>query len=165
MQNTQIWFHPRRALCHCHRTRPLTQNLRPQLTSLPWTLGSSAIRWLKSIENADGGFGEVLDTYRDPTLAHRRAELDELERSSIEEMLATDKEQRTEVGSALESFLVGSQQVSNPCACSHIPSLDGAKADSKAEENNESCWIGIFLYALFFHIKSRLFLHNLLTLL
>ena len=32
-------------------------------------LVESAIVWLKSIQNADGGFGEVLDTYRDPTLA------------------------------------------------------------------------------------------------
>ena len=38
MRNIQIRFHPRRALYHCHRTRPLTQNLRRQLTSLPWTL-------------------------------------------------------------------------------------------------------------------------------
>ncbi|KAL9131093.1 MAG: hypothetical protein Q9175_006854 [Cornicularia normoerica] len=82
---------------------------------------------------------KLTDQFED--IARRRAELDELERSSIEEMLATDNEQRTEVGSALESFLVGSQQVSNPYACSHIPSLDEAKADSKAEENNESCWI------------------------
>ena len=106
---------------------------------------------------------KLTDQFED--IAHRRAELDELERSSIEEMLATDKEQRTEVGSTLESVLVGSHQVSNPCACSHIPSLDGAKADSKAEENNESCRIGIFLYTLFFHIMSRLLLHILLTLL
>ena len=32
-------------------------------------LVESAIMWLKSIQNANGGFGEVLDTYRDPTLA------------------------------------------------------------------------------------------------
>lgn len=97
-------------------------------------------------------------------IARRRAELDELERSSIEEMLETDEKQRTEVGSAFESFLVGSQQVSNPCACSHTPSFDGAKADPKAEENIESSWIGMFLYALFFHFTSRLFLYLLLTL-
>ena len=98
-------------------------------------------------------------------IARRRAELDELERSSIKEMLATDKKQRTEVGSAFESFLVGSQQVSIPCACSHVPSLDGAKADSEPKENNESSCIGMFLYALFLHIKSRLFLNVLPTLL
>lgn len=82
---------------------------------------------------------KLTDQFED--IARRRAELDELERSSIEEMLAADKKQRTEVGSAFESFLVGSQQVSNPCSCSHTSSLDGAKADSKAEENNESSWI------------------------
>lgn len=29
----------------------------------------SAIKWLKLVQNTDGGFGEVLDTYKDPTLA------------------------------------------------------------------------------------------------
>ena len=47
---------------------------------------------------------KLTDQFED--IARRRAELDELERSSIEEMLATDKKQRTEVGSAFESFLV-----------------------------------------------------------
>jgi len=77
-------------------------------------------------------------------IARRRFELDELERSAIEEMLATDKEQRTIVGSTLESFLVGSQQVSNPCACNQTPSFDGAKADSEVEEDIESSNIGMF---------------------
>ena len=97
-------------------------------------------------------------------IARRRAELDELERSSIEEMLKTDEKQRTEVGSAFESFLVGSQQVSNHCACNHTPSFDVAKAECKAEEDIESSWIGISLYSLFFHFNSRLFLCLLLTL-
>lgn len=30
-----------------------------------------AIRWLKSVQNTEGGFGENLDTYKDPTLAGR----------------------------------------------------------------------------------------------
>ena len=76
-------------------------------------------------------------------IARRRAELDELERLSIEEMLATDKKQRTEVGSAFESFLVGSQQISSPCACSHTASFDGAKADSGAEEHIDNSGIGM----------------------
>ena len=96
-------------------------------------------------------------------IARRKAELDGLERSSIQEMLATDKEQRTEVGSAFESFLVGSQQASNPCVCSHTPGLDGAKADSTVKEDSESSWIGMFIYALFFYSKSRLFLYILLN--
>ena len=104
---------------------------------------------------------KLRDQFED--IARRRAELDELERSSIEEMLETDEKQRTEVGSAFESFLVGSQQVSNPCACSYTPSFDGAKADSKVEENIESGWIGIFLHTLFFHFKFRLSLYLLLT--
>ncbi|KAK3172110.1 hypothetical protein OEA41_004195 [Lepraria neglecta] len=81
---------------------------------------------------------KLTDQFED--IARRRAELDELERSSIEEMLAVDKKQRTEVGSAFESFLVSYQRISNPCTCSHTPSFDGAKTDSKAEENIESSW-------------------------
>ena len=77
-------------------------------------------------------------------IARRRAELDELQRLSIEEMLATDKKQRTEVGSAFEGFLVGSQQVSDSCACTCTPSFDGPKADSEAGENFGSSEIGIF---------------------
>lgn len=73
-------------------------------------------------------------------IARRRAELDELERSSIENMLATDKEQRTEVGASLESFLLSSKQVSQTCTCSHRTSFDGVKGDSKAEEKvDDSC--------------------------
>ena len=94
-------------------------------------------------------------------IARRRAELDELERSSIEEMLATDKEQRTEAGTAFESFLVSSQLVSNPCACTHTPSLD----ELKAEEDNESSLIGKVLCALYFPINSHPFLRILLNLL
>lgn len=97
-------------------------------------------------------------------IARRRAELDELERSSIEEMLATDNAQRIEVGSTLESFLVGSQQVSDPCTCSHTPIFDGVEADSKAEENIESSWTGMSLYALSFHFTSCLCLNLFLTL-
>lgn len=91
-------------------------------------------------------------------IARRRAELDELERSSIEEMLTVDKKQRAEVGAALESVLVGYHQVSNPCACNCAPSLDGPKADFEAGENVKSSGIGKFSYALCFHFKSRLLL-------
>ena len=90
-------------------------------------------------------------------IARRRAELDELERSSTEEMLAADKEQRADVSSAFESVLIGSQQVSNPCACSHAPSSDGPNADSKAGENIESSEQGMFPYAPCFHSRSHLF--------
>ncbi len=85
---------------------------------------------------------KLQDQFED--IARRRSELDELERSAIEEMLATDKEQRTMVGSAFESFLVGSQQVTKPCACIHTPTFDGAKADSEVDENMESSGIGMF---------------------
>lgn len=90
-------------------------------------------------------------------IARRRAELDKLERSSIEEMLAMDKKQRTEVGTAFESVLVGSRQVSNPCACNFASSLDGPKGDREAGENAKSSWIGEFSYALCFHFKSLFF--------
>ncbi|KAK4691661.1 hypothetical protein P7C71_g5383, partial [Lecanoromycetidae sp. Uapishka_2] len=83
---------------------------------------------------------KLMDQFED--IARRRAELDELERSSIEEMLATDKKQRTEVASAFETILVGSQLVSTFCGCSHTPSFDGTKADSKVEGNIDSNWIG-----------------------
>lgn len=33
------------------------------------SLINPAIQWLKLVQNTDGGFGEVLDTYKDPTLA------------------------------------------------------------------------------------------------
>lgn len=33
------------------------------------TMMDAAIRWLKLVQNTDGGFGEVLDSYKDPTLA------------------------------------------------------------------------------------------------
>ena len=105
---------------------------------------------------------KLTDQFED--IVRRRGELDELERSSIEEMLATDKKQRTEVGSALESFLIGYQQISNPCTCTYTPSFDGAKADLKAEENMESSWIGMFLYALFLYLKSQPLLYLFLTL-
>ena len=86
-------------------------------------------------------------------IARRRAELDEQERISIEEMLATDKEKRTEVGSAFESFLIGSQQISSPCACIHTRSFDGAKADSEVEEHIENDGIGMF-HVLFLSFHS-----------
>lgn len=79
-------------------------------------------------------------------IAARRAELDELERSSIEEMLATDKKLRTEVGSAVETFLVGSQQVPNLCACSYTSSMDGPSVNSETENNIGSSGIGIFSF-------------------
>lgn len=90
---------------------------------------------------------KLIDQIED--IARRRAELDELERLSIEEMLATDKKQRTEVGSAFEGFLSGSQQISSPCACSHTASFNGSKAESEVGENIETSGIVMFPYAPF----------------
>lgn len=86
-------------------------------------------------------------------IARRRAELDELERSSIEQMLATDKNQRTEIGSAFESFLASFQQVSSPCVDDPTSSSDRAKADSEAGEGLEISEIRMFPYAHLFHIS------------
>ena len=85
-------------------------------------------------------------------IACRRAELDELERSSIQEMLATDKKQRTEVGSAFESFLLGSRHASNPCTCSHLSGFTGALADYEAEENTKSNEISMFPCGFSFNV-------------
>ena len=96
-------------------------------------------------------------------IARRRAELDELERSSIKEMLEADKEQRTEIGSAFENFLVGSEQVFHPCACGYTRNFGTPKADSEVGEKMEINGIRMFPCAPFFRLKSGLFLHLLLT--
>ena len=85
-------------------------------------------------------------------IARRRAELDELERSSIEEMLVTDKKQRTEAGSAFESFLAGPQHVSNSCACAYTPTSDGPKADSEAGDHSETSGTRTLPCAHLFHL-------------
>lgn len=79
-------------------------------------------------------------------VARRRAQLDELERSFIEEMLAVDKKQRAEVGATIENVLVGYRQISKPCVCNCAPSLEGLKADSEAGENVKNTEIGKFPY-------------------
>ena len=91
-------------------------------------------------------------------IARRRAELDKLEKSFIEEMLATDKKQRTETGSAFESFLVGPQQISNPHVYNSTPGFDEPKAESGAVESSESSGIGVSSCTPFlaFHVPSVL---------
>ena len=71
-------------------------------------------------------------------IARRRAELDELEKSSIEEMLAVDKKQRAQIGIAFESVLVGVPQVSNTCACNCAPGFDAPESDPEAQNNIKS---------------------------
>ena len=82
-------------------------------------------------------------------ITRRRAELDELEKASLEEMLAMDKKQRADIGSALERFLIASQQISNPCACNNSAIHDAMKVDSAAGNNIESMGISKFYCALF----------------
>lgn len=77
-------------------------------------------------------------------IARRRAELNRLEKSSIEEMLAVDEKQRTEVGNIFESVLVGLQPGSTSCACNYEPSFDRPRADSETRENNKMGGIGKF---------------------
>lgn len=60
-------------------------------------------------------------------------------------MLATDQEQRTEVGSTLESFPIQSEQVYDSSAMSHTQSLDALKAESEARENVEISGMRMFL--------------------
>ncbi|KAL8837299.1 MAG: hypothetical protein Q9170_002594 [Blastenia crenularia] len=72
-------------------------------------------------------------------IAQRRAELDALERTSIEEMLAIDKKQRAEVGSTLECALAGSQPDYNISTCNGAPRSDG---DSEARREIRSSTSG-----------------------
>ena len=88
-------------------------------------------------------------------IARRRAEIDELERSSVQEMLAMDKKQRADAGSAFEDFLASSQLVSNPYAHDIIPRSDslkvksGREADLDIEINTENGCLGVFPHTLY----------------
>ena len=82
-------------------------------------------------------------------IALRRAELDELEKSFIEDMLITNKKQRAEIDFVFESFFVRFQQIFNSCACSHASNFDAAKTDSEAEESMKNA-MNTFLRALYF---------------
>ena len=77
-------------------------------------------------------------------IARRRAELNRLERSSIEEMLAVDEKQRTEVGNTFESVLIGFQPGSNSSACNCEPSFDRPRAEFEAQENVKNNGTGKF---------------------
>ena len=89
-------------------------------------------------------------------IARRRAELDKLERSSIEEMLAVDKKQRAEVGAAFEIILADTNKVSNNYTFHHAPSFHGLKASSEVGENIKRSDIGNFhpppLFSRFRHV-------------
>ena len=76
-------------------------------------------------------------------IARRRAELDALERSSIEEMLEADKKQRAEVGSAFENFLIGPPQVPIPCRCTEALAIDELNVESEAEDENDGGELGM----------------------
>lgn len=65
----------------------------------------------------------------------RRAELDKLERSSIEEMRANDKEKCNEMGSTIEGFLINAYQRHTTCTCDHTSK--GSGTGSEAEEDTD----------------------------
>ena len=74
----------------------------------------------------------------------RRAELDERERSTIDEMLSADREQRAEIGSALNRTMLRSEQVSNVLCCKHAPRYDEADMGSGTEEGSQNSKTGIY---------------------
>ena len=86
-------------------------------------------------------------------IARRRAILDELERASIEEMLAVDKKQRAEIGATIENILAGYRQISKSCVCNCIPSFEELKTDSQAEENVKNPEIGKFSLPFLFFLR------------
>ncbi|KAL8668682.1 MAG: hypothetical protein Q9168_006703 [Polycauliona sp. 1 TL-2023] len=67
-------------------------------------------------------------------IACRRAELDELERTGIRDMLAADKQHRTEVGSDLETFL-DSLPAKSTADASSDSCLEGEDVCTKVEEH------------------------------
>lgn len=87
---------------------------------------------------------KLTDQFQD--IARRRAELDDLERSCVQEMLAADEQQRSEVGSALENSLVGSTQVSNHDGYCNV-NVGEEKTDFKAEEDPDDGSLVDVLYS------------------
>ncbi|CAL8575719.1 hypothetical protein XPA_001626 [Xanthoria parietina] len=80
-------------------------------------------------------------------IARRRAELEELERSCVQEMLEADKQQRTEVGAALEISLASSTQVSNVDDDSNVH-VGEEKPDADAEEETDDGSLVDVIYSL-----------------
>lgn len=80
-------------------------------------------------------------------IARRRAELEELERSCVQEMLEADKQQRTEVGAALEISLASSTQVSNVDDDSNV-NVGEEKPDADAEEETDDGSLVDVIYSL-----------------
>ena len=132
-----------------------------KITEIKVQLGANLQDIVRHQNLLERKFGDQLED-----IARQRARLDSLERSTIEEMLATDMKQRTEVGSALESFLTSCLQASGPCACSHTSKFEEAMGDSDAGEIMESNLIGTCLYALpsYFNFCPFLYLFLILHL-
>ncbi|KAL8989137.1 MAG: hypothetical protein Q9169_008424 [Polycauliona sp. 2 TL-2023] len=65
-------------------------------------------------------------------IARRRKELDELEQWSIQEMLSADQQQRIQIGSAFETFVVGISSVVAADAC-NSPYFSKKEADVKVQ--------------------------------
>jgi hypothetical protein len=70
-------------------------------------------------------------------LAKRRAEIDELERLAIENMLNNDKSHRTSRGSAVEDFLAELKQASQTCTSERTSIQQNQTADPRLGEDAE----------------------------
>ena len=90
-------------------------------------------------------------------ITRQRTELDELERSSIEEMLKMDKQQRDDVGSSLESFLAGPQLATNMCTCGHLQNIDSREKGTVAEAKVEDSSSGALQHIVLFYLMNSLF--------
>ena len=67
--------------------------------------------------------------------ARRRAEIDELERLAVEDLLDNDKMLRNDVGSVVESFLARLQTVPRTCMCEPTVPFENQKAISGIEDD------------------------------
>jgi hypothetical protein len=68
-------------------------------------------------------------------LATRKAEIDELERLAIEDMVKSDKNYRTAVGSAIQEFLAGLQHAPLACASEETGMQENQSWDEEPEED------------------------------
>ena len=71
-------------------------------------------------------------------LARRRAEIDELERSAVEDMLKNDKQHRISAGSGMEDFLVNCKQASRTYISEKNSIQDNQEIEPKSIEDAET---------------------------
>ncbi|KAI9780313.1 MAG: hypothetical protein M1816_003106 [Peltula sp. TS41687] len=78
-------------------------------------------------------------------LAKRRAELDQLERVAVENMVKTDRDHLAVVGSLLEDLVIRLGRESNEPSCDLHGSASGADKSSSEVEDNEICSEGLLV--------------------